>query len=100
MKASEYKEHKNIRKESLRDNMTDVEVVLTDLGEIATRELAKKHRPQGLNANRKVAKAGGEVAKTARNDLEKKLGETIISSNNKLNYQYIEENKKLNSKNK
>ena len=59
MKASEYKEHKNIRKESLRDNMTDVEVVLTDLGEIATRELAKKHKPQGLNANRKVAKAGG-----------------------------------------
>ena len=100
MKASEYKEHKNIRKESLRDNMTDVEVVLTDLGEIATRELAKKHKPQGLNANRKVAKAGGEVAKTARNDLEKKLGENIISSNNKLNYQYIEENKRLNSKNK
>lgn len=45
MKASEYKEYKNIRKESLRDNMTDVEVALTDLGEIATRELAKKHRP-------------------------------------------------------
>ena len=41
-----------------------------------------------------------EVAKTARNDLEKKLGENIISSNNKLNYQYIEENKRLNSKNK
>ena len=41
MKASEYKAHKNIRKESLRDNMTDVEVTLTDLGEIATRELAK-----------------------------------------------------------
>lgn len=45
MKASEYKEYKNIRKESLRDNMTDVGVALTDLGEIATRELAKKHRP-------------------------------------------------------
>ena len=53
MKASEYKEHKNIRKESLRDNMTDVEVALTDLGEIATRELAKKHKPQGLKENRK-----------------------------------------------
>ena len=46
MKASEYKEHKNIRKESLRDNMTDVEIALTDLGEIATRELAKKHKPR------------------------------------------------------
>ncbi len=98
MKASEYKEYKNIRKESLRDNMTDVEVALTDLGEIATRELAKKHRPQGLKANRKIARAGGEVAKTARNDLEQKLGETIISSKNALNYKYLEENKKLDSK--
>jgi hypothetical protein len=98
MKASEYKEHKNIRKESLRDNMTDVEVALTDLGEIATRELAKKHRPQGLKANRKIARAGGEVAKTARDDLEQKLGESIISSKNALNYKYLEENKKLDSK--
>ncbi len=98
MKASEYKEHKNIRKESLRDNMTDVEVALTDLGEIATRELAKKHRPQGLKENRKIARAGGEVAKTARDDLEQKLGESVISSENALNYKYLEENKKLDSK--
>ncbi|MCI8486730.1 MAG: GNAT family N-acetyltransferase [Clostridia bacterium] len=69
MKASEYKEYKNIRKESLRDNMTDVEVALTDLGEIATRELAKKHRPHGLKANRKIAREGGEVAKTVHNEL-------------------------------
>ena len=91
MKAAEYKEHKNIRKESLRDNMTDIEVALTDLGEIATRELARKHKPYGLKANKKVAKAGGEVAKTARDDLEKKLGETIISKDNALNYKYIEQ---------
>lgn len=95
MKASEYKNYKNIRKESLRDNMTDVEVALTDLGEIATRELAKKHKPQGLKANRKIAKAGGQVAKTARDDLEQKLGESVISINNRLNYQYLDENKKL-----
>lgn len=100
MKASEYKEHKNIRKESLRDNMTDVEIALTDLGEIATRELAKKHKPQGLKENRKIAKAGGEVAKTARDDLEEKLGETIISKENNLNYKYLEENKLLEKKNK
>ena len=91
MKAAEYKEYKNIRKESLRDNMTDVEVALTDLGEIATRELAKKHRPQGLKANRKIAKEGGEVAKTARDDLEKKLGEKVISKKNVLNYKYMEQ---------
>lgn len=95
MKASEYKKHKNIRKESLRDNMTDVEVALTDLSEIATRELAKKHRPQWLDANRKIAKARGEVAKTARDDLEEKLGESIISKENNLNYKYLEDNKFL-----
>lgn len=100
MKASEYKNYKGLRKESLRDNMSDIEVALTDLGEIATRELAKKHKPYGLKENKKVAKAGGEVAKTARDNLEKKLGETIISSNNNLNYQYLEENKKLESKNR
>lgn len=91
MKASEYKQYKNIRKESLRDNMSDIEVALTDLGEIATRELARKHKPYGLKANKKVAKAGGEVAKTARDDLEKKLGETVISKDNSLNYKYIEQ---------
>ena len=74
MKANEYKNYKNIRKESLRDNMTDVEVALTDLGEIATRELAKEHKPYGLEENRKVANMGGNVAKVARDDLEKKLG--------------------------
>lgn len=93
MKASEYKEHKNIRKESLRDNMTDIEVALTDLGEIATRELAKEHRPYGLEENTKVAKMGGNVAKVARDDLERKLGKTVISSKNSLNYQYLKSNK-------
>ena len=56
MKASEYKELKGLRKESLRDNMTDIEVALTDLGEIATRELAKKHNPQGLEKIKKLLK--------------------------------------------
>ena len=60
----------------------------------------KKHKPYGLKENKKVAKAGGEVAKTACDNLEQKLGETIISSNNNLNYQYLEENKKLESKNR
>ena len=63
MKASEYKAFKNIRKESLRDNMTDIEVALTDLGEIATRELARKHKPYGLEQNRKIAKAGEKLPK-------------------------------------
>ena len=53
MKASEYKAFKGLRKESLRDNMSDIEVLLTDLGETATRELAKKHKPYGLEQNKK-----------------------------------------------
>ncbi len=61
LKASEYKAYKGLIKESLRDNMSDIEVVLTDLGEIATRELAKKHKPYGLKQNKKIAKMGGSV---------------------------------------
>lgn len=98
MKANQYKEHKNIRKESLRDNMTDVEVALTDLGEIATRELAKEHKPYGLKENVKVAKMGGNVAKVARDDLEKKLGKTVISKSNALSYEYLKNEKNENKK--
>lgn len=58
MDARKYKEFKNIHKENLRDNMSDIEVALTDLGEVATRELAKKHKPIGLEDNKKVAKLG------------------------------------------
>lgn len=90
MKASEYKEFKGIRKESLRDNMTDIEVALTDLGEIATRELAKEKKPQGLEENKKIARMGGGVSKVARDDIENKLGRTIISNKNNLNIQYLD----------
>ncbi len=95
MKASEYKNFKEIRKESLRDNMTDIEVALTDLGEIATRELAKKHRPYGLEENKKVAHMGGHAAKVARDDIEKNLGETVVTRKNALNYKYLDDNKTL-----
>lgn len=93
MKASEYKGYKNIRKESLRDNMTDVEVALANLGEIATRELAKEHKPYGLKANKEIAKKGGHVAKVAREDMEKELGKSVVSKENALNYQYLNDNK-------
>ena len=96
MKASEYKDFKRLRKESLRDNMTDIEVALTDLGEIATRELAKEHRPYGLEENKKIAKMGGNTAKVARDDLERKLGKSVVSNENLLNYKYIDSNNKIN----
>ena len=98
MKASEYKAYKGIRKESLRDNMTDIEVVLTDLGEIATRELAKEHKPYGLEQNKTIAQRGGNIAKITRNNLEKELGRTVISNKNSLNYEYVDEEKLIENK--
>lgn len=97
MSANEYKAYKGLRKESLRDNMTDVEVALTNLGEIATRELAKKHKPYGLEQNKKIAKIGGNTAKVARMDLENKLNEPVITSDNKLDYKYLD-NAKIENK--
>ena len=98
MKASQYKKFKGLRKESLRDNMTDIEVTLADLGEIATRELVKEHKPYGLKENREMAKRGGRIAKNTRNNLEKELGKTVISKENALNYKYIDSKKLLDDK--
>ena len=91
MTAKEYKEFKGLRKESLRDNMDSIEVTLADLGEEATKRLANKQKPQGLRDNIKVAKIGGNIAKVARDELEKQLGESIISKDNMLNYRYEDE---------
>ena len=98
MTAQQYKSYKNIRKESLRDNMTDIEVALTDLSEIATRELVKKHKPIGLNANREIAKMGGHASKVARDDLEKNLGHSVVSKDNTLSYKYIEDDLMIENK--
>jgi len=91
MTAKEYKSFKGLRKESLRDNMTDVEVALADLGEIATREIAKKKNPKGLDENVEVAKRGGKIAGNAKKDLENEIGESVVTNNNLLNYEYIEQ---------
>ena len=98
MKASEYKAFKGLRKESLRDNMTDMEVALTDLGEIATRELAKKHKPYGLEQNKKIAQMSGHAAKVAKEDIEKNLGERVITKENMLKYEYVDNKDKLENK--
>ena len=96
MKVSEYKDFKGLRKESLRDNMTDIEVVLTDLGEIATRELANEYKPYGLKENKKIAKRGGNIAKITRDNLENELGKKVITEKNFLNYEYINDKKLVN----
>ena len=59
MKASEYKAYKGLRKETLRDNMTDIEVALTNIGEIAARDIARTEHPEGLHENLIIAKRGG-----------------------------------------
>ena len=90
MKANEYKAYKGLRKESLRDNMNDLEILLTDIGETATRELAKKLNPIGLNQNKEIVRRGGNIAKHTRDDLERELGNTVISKENNMNRIYIE----------
>ena len=98
MKASEYKELKGLRKESLRDNMTDIEIALTNIGEIATRDIAKEEHPQGLKENLNVAKRGGGVAKGAKDLYEKETKKSAISKSNSLNYKYIDETKQIGNK--
>ena len=91
MTANEYKDFKGLKKESLRDNMTDIEVALADLGEITTRELVKKHKPYGLEQNKIIAKLGGHASKVAREDIEKNLGQSILNDENILSSKYIQD---------
>jgi len=93
MNAKEYKEFKGLRKESLRDNMSDIEIALADIG-----ELAKKHKPFGLEENRELALKGGKVAKNTRTNFEELLGNSVITNDNNLNYQYIDNNQLANKK--
>ena len=98
MTAKEYKEYKGLRKESLRDNMSELEVALADIGELTTRKLAEKYKPIGLEENRKIAKQGGQVANNTRKDIEIRLKESVVTNDNALNYQYINETKKIENK--
>ena len=90
MTAKEYKQYKGLRKESLRDNMDNIEIILTDLSEETTKRLSEKHRPQGLDQNKEVARMGGHAAKVAREDIERNLGESVVTKQNRLNYEYKE----------
>ena len=90
MTAKEYKQYKGLRKESLRDNMDNIEIILADLSEETTKRLAEKHKPQGLEQNKEVARMGGHAAKVAREDIERNLGESVVNKQNRLNYEYIE----------
>lgn len=78
MKASEYKQKKGLQKEALRDCMSDIEVVLTDLSEITTRDLANIKRPKGLKENLNIAKKGGTISKLAREYYESETGKSVV----------------------
>ncbi|MFA5310482.1 MAG: BRO family protein [Candidatus Paceibacterota bacterium] len=82
LKTKDYKNHKELKKENLRDNMTNLELVLNMLAEASTIEISKKDEPETFMQNRIVAKKGGGVAGTARKQLEKKIGKSVISSEN------------------
>ena len=98
MTSKQYKEFKGLRKESLRDNMDNIEIILTDLSEEATKRIAKKQNPKGLKENIEIARRGGKIAKNTRKDLEDVLGESVVTNNNKLDYKYIKDNKMIKSK--
>lgn len=74
-----YKQYKGLKKENLRDNMTNIELALNTLAEAAVTEISKQQQPKGFHQNVKVAQSGGSVAKAARNQLESQLGHSVIS---------------------
>jgi hypothetical protein len=82
LSTKQYKQHKNLKKESLRDNMTNLELVLNMLAEATTTEISKEQQPQSLGENQKIARQGGQVAGNARKEIESKTGKRIVSALN------------------
>ena len=82
MSTREHKRLKGLKKENLRDNMSDMELILTMLAEQTTKEISKNVEPTNLGENRNVARAGGAVAKNAREDVERRTGKPVITSDN------------------
>ncbi len=79
MTTAEYKQYKGLTKENLRDNMTNIELALNTLAEVATTEISRQRNPKGFHESQQSAQAGGKIAKNARKDLEKELGHSVIS---------------------
>ena len=86
MTTKQYKEYKGLRKENLRDNMTNVELMLNGLAEAAATEMSKRENPKGFAENANIAHRGGNVAHVARKQLEQELGDTVISNKRALNF--------------
>ena len=86
LNTREYKEYKGLRKESLRDNMTNVELMLNGLAEAAATEISQERNPQGYVETAHIAQEGGEVADAARQNLEHRLGRSVISNKRALHF--------------
>ena len=93
--TKQYKNFKDLKKENLRDNMTNLELVLNMLAETSTTELSKEQKPKTLSENKSIAKKGGSVAGIARKDLEKKLGRSVISPLNAKELGQKKDNKEI-----
>ena len=94
MTTGEYKQHKGLTKENLRDNMTNIELALNTLAEVTATEISRQRNPQGMSQTRQTAKEGGEVARNARADIESRLGHSVISAERASDYiRPIENNK-------
>ena len=89
--TKEYKQYKGLKKENLRDNMTNLEMAFNILAEASATELSKQRDPQGVEEQKKVAKEGGGVAKVARKQLETQLGRSVISPTKAKDHLKIEE---------
>ena len=96
--VAEYKKHKNLKKENLRDNMTNMELVLNMLAEVTTTEISKTENPQGLEESKKVTKRGGSGAGKARKDIEKQTGRKVVSALNAKDIGLIESAEDKNQK--
>ena len=92
MTVQEYKKYKGLHKENLRDNMTNIELVLNMLAEVTTTGISKNEKPQTFEQNKEIAKRGGNIAKNARKEYEQELGKSIISPQNASNKKLLEIN--------
>ena len=86
MTTRQYKDHKGLKKQNLRDNMTTTEIILNMLAEAATKDIANATHPQGLEENKKVAKDGGSIAGNARREIEERTGKPVITSKNAIDF--------------
>ncbi|MCK5808726.1 Bro-N domain-containing protein [bacterium] len=91
----EYKKLKNLKKENLRDNMSNLELVLNMLAEASTTEISKEKKPEGLEENKDIAQKGGTAAKKARLEIEKQTGKSIVTKKNAKNLSSNSENQKI-----